>query len=173
MILSILIPSIPERRNKLTLLLNELYKQVSDLNRNHPSLGSVEILIDDSIKFSEGGLSIGAKRDLLKQRAGGKYLCFLDDDDGITPNYVETLVRLCSEGQSIVTFRTLIKNDHYWGIIDMNLETTSNDEVNPVFTKQINRVFYYPYTAIQPYNSIIPVSSGLFNKVIFEFVRDN
>jgi len=131
MILSILIPSIPERRNKLTLLLNELYKQVSDLNRNHPSLGSVEILIDDSIKFSEGGLSIGAKRDLLKQRAGGKYLCFLDDDDGITPNYVETLVRLCSEGQSIVTFRTLIKNDHYWGIIDMNLETTSNDEVNP------------------------------------------
>ena len=131
MILSILIPSIPDRRNQLTSLLGELYKQVSDLNRNHPTLGSVEILVDDSVKFTDGGLSIGAKRDLLKQRACGKYLCFLDDDDMPTPNYIETLVRLCNEGQSIVTFRTLVKNDHYWAIIDMNLDTLTNTEVSP------------------------------------------
>lgn len=137
MILSILIPSIPERRNQLLRLTNELYRQVLSLQLQHPSLGSVEILQDDSIKFLDGGLSIGAKRDLLKQRASGKYLCFLDDDDYPTPNYIETLVRLCNEGQSIVTFRTLIKNDHYWGIIDMNLETITNTEVSPHGT--INR----------------------------------
>lgn len=130
-ILSILIPSIPERRQQLTNLLTELYTQVLNLNRNHPSLGSVEILVDDSIKFTEGGLSIGGKRELLKQRAEGKYLCYLDDDDYPTPNYIETLVRLCNDGNDIVTFRTLIKNDHYWAIIDMDLNTGHNIEVSP------------------------------------------
>jgi hypothetical protein len=131
MILSILIPSIPERREKLTALLDVLYGQLSRLNRNHPSLGSVEILVDDSVKFLDGGLSIGGKRDLLKQRAGGKYLCFLDDDDTVMPNYLETLVRLCNEGQDIVTFRALVKNDYYCGIIDMDLTTQNNTEVSP------------------------------------------
>lgn len=131
MILSILIPSIPERREQLTRLLDKLYTQQSALNRNHPTLGSVEILIDDSKRFLEGGLSIGAKRELLKQRSSGKYLCFLDDDDGITPNYLETLVRLCNEDQSIVTFRTLIKDDNYWAVIDMSLDTKTNTEVTP------------------------------------------
>ena len=131
MILSILIPSIPDRREKLTSLLTELYSQQLNLNRTHPSLGSVEILVDDSKRFLEGGLSIGAKRDLLKQRASGRYLCFLDDDDGITPNYLETIVRACESGPDIVTFRTLIKNDHYWAIIDMDLQTLQNTEVSP------------------------------------------
>lgn len=137
MIISILIPSIPERRSQLLSLTTELYRQLLALQVNHPSLGSVEILIDDSVKFLAGGLSIGAKRDLLVQRASGKYLCFMDDDDTVTPNYLETLVRLCEQGQDIVTFRTLIKNDHYWGIIDMNLETEQNQEVSPHGT--INR----------------------------------
>ncbi len=131
MILSLLIPSIPERREQLTTLLNELYTQQINLNRQHPTLGSVEILVDDSKKFLDGGLSIGAKRDLLLQRASGKYLCFLDDDDTPTPNYLEQLVRLCNEGKDIVTFRSIIKNDHYWGIIDMQLGTAANSEVTP------------------------------------------
>lgn len=131
MILSILIPSIPERREQLTGLLTELYTQQLLLTRQHPSLGSVEILVDDSQRFLDGGLSIGAKRDLLLQRASGKYLCFLDDDDTPTPNYMEQLVRLCNEGKDIVTFRSLIKNDHYWGLIDMQLATSQNTEVSP------------------------------------------
>lgn len=137
MILSILIPSIPDRRNKLTVLLGELYRQVLALNNTHPILGSVEILVDDSPRFLDGGLSIGAKRDLLKQRSIGKYLCFLDDDDKVTPNYIETLVRLCNDGNDIVTFRCLVKNDHYWSLIDMRLSTKVNEEVNP--TSVINR----------------------------------
>ncbi len=111
--------------------MDELYTQVLALNRIHPTLGSVEILVDDSKPYLEGGLSIGGKRDLLVQRAGGKYLCFIDDDDQVTPNYIETLVRLCNEGQDIVTFRALIKNDHYWSLIDMSLANKVNEEVNP------------------------------------------
>lgn len=131
MILSILIPSIPERREKLLKLTNELYKQCLALQTTHPTLGSVEILVDDSVKFLDGGLSIGGKRDLLKQRASGKYLCFLDDDDWVFPNYIETLVRLCNEGKHIVTFRTIVKNDYYCATIDMDLNTLVNTEVSP------------------------------------------
>lgn len=161
MILSILIPSIPERRNQLLQLTNELYRQVLQLQTTHPSLGSVEILVDDSIKFTEGGLSIGGKRELLKQRASGKYLCFLDDDDYPTPNYIETLVRLCNEGQHIVTFRTLIKNDHYWSIIDMNLDTLINQEVSPHGT--INRTPWH----------ICPVLSEIAKKETFSDLNHN
>jgi len=131
MILSVLIPSIPDRRSKLIALTNELYRQVLALQTTHPSLGSVEILVDDSKKFLDGGLSIGSKRDLLKQRASGQYLCFLDDDDNVMPNYIETLVRLCNEGQDIVTFRALVKNDYYCSLIDMQLATLVNTEVSP------------------------------------------
>lgn len=131
MILSILIPSIPERRDKLVQLTNELYRQCLTLQNTHPSLGSVEILVDDSIRFADGGLSIGGKRDILAQRSGGKYLCFLDDDDEPTPNYIEQLVRMCNEGNDIITFRCLVKNDHYWSLIDMRLSNETNEEVNP------------------------------------------
>jgi len=129
--LSILIPSIPERRDKLISLTNELYRQILALQTVHPSLGSVELIIDDSKKFTEGGLSIGEKRNALLQRASGEYLCFLDDDDEPTPNYIEQLVRMCHEGNDIVTFRCLVKNDYYWSLIDMSLQNEANEEVNP------------------------------------------
>lgn len=161
MVLSILIPSIPERRRQLTKLLRELYKQVADLNNNHPSLGSVEILVDDSKRFLDGGLSIGGKRELLKQRSCGKYLCFLDDDDRPSPNYIETLVRLCNEDQSIVTFRTLIKNDTYWAIIDMDLNTAVNEEVSPHGTK--NRTPWH----------ICPVKSEIAKQEPFKLLNHN
>ena len=131
MVLSILIPSIPERREQLLSLTGKLYRQILALQDTHPSLGSVELIIDDSKKFTDGGLSIGEKRNALLQRASGEYLCFLDDDDEPTPNYIEQLVRMCNEGNDIVTFRCLVKNDHYWSLIDMSLVNEVNEEVNP------------------------------------------
>ena len=131
MVLSILIPSIPERREQLLSLTGKLYRQILALQDTHPSLGSVELIIDDSKKFTDGGLSIGEKRNALLQRASGEYLCFLDDDDEPTPNYIEQLVRMCNEGNDIVTFRCLVKNDHYWSLIDMSLSNEVNEEVNP------------------------------------------
>jgi len=83
MILSILIPSIPERANKLNILLDNLKTQVIEVNKTHPTLGEVEILIDDSKKFIEGGKSVGKKRYDLIKKAKGKYICFLDDDENV------------------------------------------------------------------------------------------
>jgi hypothetical protein len=132
-ILSILIPTIPERANMFSELFSEVHRQITYMDTWHPSLGKIEVIFDDSPRFIEGGLSIGKKREALVKRAEGKYLCFLDDDEGIAPNYVETLVRLCAKDQDICTFRNVTKTDTYWTIIDMSLAYSINDPANPNF----------------------------------------
>lgn len=130
-ILSILIPTIPERGKMFTELFNEVHKQVAYMDAFHPSLGQIEVLVDDSKKFLDGGLSIGKKRESLVHRAAGKYLCFLDDDDSIAPNYVETLVRSCIQDRDVCTFRSIAKLDNMWVLIDMSLFFGGNSQVNP------------------------------------------
>jgi len=129
-ILSILIPSIPKRYGILSKLASELYKQKLYMQTFHSSLGDIEIIIDGSERFLDGGLSIGKKREKLVTKANGNYLCFLDDDEQIAPNYIETLVRMCNENKDVCTFRSLAKLDNYWTIIDMRLGYP-NDEANP------------------------------------------
>jgi glycosyltransferase involved in cell wall biosynthesis len=131
MILSILIPVIPERYPVFMKLHAELIRQVSYMHSTHPSLGLIEVLFDDSPSFINGGKSIGAKRNSLRQRAMGEYQCFCDDDDNIAPNFVESLVRMCSCGMDIVTFRCLFKNDYYWSLLNMSITNKKNQEANP------------------------------------------
>jgi glycosyltransferase involved in cell wall biosynthesis len=135
--LSILIPSIPERNKQLATLLTEVYRQYDELVPHIPYLGDVEILIDDTKRYLDGGLSIGKKRESLIERAEGKYLCFLDDDESIAPNYLETLVRLCCERKDVVTFRNISKLDNYWMIVDMSLIYKENQQASP--TEMITR----------------------------------
>lgn len=130
-ILSILIPSIPERAEKLNALLMELYCQYDEFQKFHYTLGQAEFIFDDSKRFLQGGLSIGKKRESLVSRAKGKYLCFLDDDETIAPNYIETLIRLCSENKDVCTFRNISKLDNFWTIVDMSLYHSVNEQASP------------------------------------------
>jgi hypothetical protein len=129
-ILSILIPSIPNRYGILSKLASELYKQKLYMQTFHSSLGEIEIVIDGSERFLDGGLSIGKKREKLVDAANGSYLCFLDDDESIAPNYMEMLVRMCNENKDVCTFRSLAKLDNYWTVIDMGLGKP-NQQANP------------------------------------------
>ncbi len=131
MVLSILIATFPERHSVFIKLLNELMRQVYFMNNTHPTLGLVEILFDNSEKFLSGGKSIGSKRNDLRKRATGTYMCYCDDDDLIAPNFVETLVRLCQEDADIVTFRCLYKGSGYWSLLNMSLDNKVNQEANP------------------------------------------
>lgn len=87
-ILSILTCTIPERVDRWVKLSQMVFNQQRDLHTNHPSLGMVEHLNDTTKAFLNGGLSIGKKREQLVEQATGKYLCFLDDDEDIAPNYI-------------------------------------------------------------------------------------
>lgn len=129
--LSILIPSIPERSEKLKMLQKELYKQAFNLHASFPGHGYIEVLVDDSKSFLNGGLSIGKKREALIKRANGRYVNFLDDDDTISPEYVKTLLELCSYGRHVCTFRSLFKLNDYWGLVNMSIYNKENEQATP------------------------------------------
>ena len=128
--LSILIPTLPQRKKMFNILRKNLTAQIDFVHSTHHSLGQVEILFDSSKKFLKGGLSVGAKRDALKCRATGEYLVFVDDDDMIAPNYLESILRLMESNPDIITFRSLYKSSTYWGIVDMNLNHAENEQMN-------------------------------------------
>ena len=128
--LSILIPTLPQRKKMFNILRKNLTAQIDYVHSTHPSLGQVEILFDSSKKFLKGGLSVGAKRDALKCRATGEYLVFVDDDDIVAPNYLESILRLMESNPDIITFRSLYKSSTYWGIVDMNLNHAENEQMN-------------------------------------------
>ncbi len=131
MILSVLIAVLPKRLPVFTKLLDGLMKQINHLHENHPSLGTVEVIYDSSSAFLDGGLSVGGKRDALRKRATGTYSLFLDDDELIAPNYIETIVRLCQKDADVVSFRCLFKCDTYWTIINMSLKNTKDVQATP------------------------------------------
>ena len=135
--LNILIPSIPERSKQVTILLSKLKTQIDYCHKVHSTLGMVNVIVDDSKRFLLGGLSIGDIRNILLNQSKSKYICFLDDDDSISPDYVETLLRLCAEGKDICTFKSLFMCDGYWTVIEMGLGN-ENQQASPDITVMRN-----------------------------------
>jgi hypothetical protein len=104
--LSILICSVPERRARLRRLLVELWNQILHSEDAGPIISNpqggwmwnkilhsedaqkAEILVDDRVEPT-----IGEKRQALVQRARGHFVAFIDDDDGVSPWYIERVVR--------------------------------------------------------------------------------
>lgn len=134
--LSILIPSIPERKKALKKLLGEVYRQIHYCWKTHPVLGIVEVVTDEREKHSKGGPFIGQKRQSLIEAAKGKYLCFLDDDEEISPDYVETLLRLCYASRDIGTFQSMCKFDNYWCLVNLSLANEINQQAKPGVIKR-------------------------------------
>lgn len=130
-ILSILIPTIPSREARFMALWTKLKRQVDLCYKIHPTLGACEIVFNNGVEYRLGGLSIGSKRQVLLDQAKGIYLCFLDDDEDISPDYVETLLRLCYEQKDVGTFRSLSKLANNWALIDMSLQNP-NEQINPL-----------------------------------------
>lgn len=131
--LSILIPSIKERGLQLERLLDELYRQRNKVYQSHPILGKVEIIFSVTPKFIDGGMTVGEKRQSLIELADSNYLCFVDDDEFIAPNYIEEMLRMCYEDKDICCFRSLMKCDTYWAVIDMDINHKFNADATPEY----------------------------------------
>lgn len=82
--LSILICTIPSREDSCLKLMDELYRQIEDLN----VYDKVEIL-----SWDEKEVSIGEKRNELLTTATGEYVCFIDDDDTVSKDYVSKILQ--------------------------------------------------------------------------------
>ncbi len=85
--LSILVPTIPSRLSKFfTPLINDLLLQISD-NSDIEIVG----LFDNKKR------SVGQKRNELLRMSQGEYLVFIDDDDGIAPDYISSIMNALQE----------------------------------------------------------------------------
>lgn len=101
MIFSILICTMPEREGLLIDLMNELDKQIDCLGM----WDDIEVIFDYSSK------SIGAKRNELLDRAEGKYVAFIDDDDMVTPNYIDEILKGIEKDVDCISLRGIITWD--------------------------------------------------------------
>ena len=81
---SILILSIPSRMDSLTQLMNNIQKQIDEIE--HPSSVEILVLLDNRSK------TISEKRNDLLRSARGNYIAYLDDDDKISNEYVSQLI---------------------------------------------------------------------------------
>lgn len=100
-ILSILVPTIAGRERQFNGLVAELERQIGDL--------PVEIvsLCDNK------EMSIGEKRQQLYDAAQGKYSVQIDDDDSISPDYVQTVLKyLATEPDCVCYLERVIENGH-------------------------------------------------------------
>jgi hypothetical protein len=83
-LLSILIPTVPSRKEKFNRLLRGLNAQKNAL----PNPEEVEIItLEDN-----GEITIGAKRNKLLDMANGTHLCYIDDDDRVFSDYLELII---------------------------------------------------------------------------------
>lgn len=116
---SILMPSIPSRLEKMCI---PLLKKISDQSDGKP----VEILtlIDNKKR------SVGLKRDALVQTARGEYLAFVDDDDEISEDYVDSILLAIDNGNNadVIVFKQIAQiNDGNEFEVDFSIEHINED----------------------------------------------
>jgi glycosyltransferase involved in cell wall biosynthesis len=134
-VLSILICHIEEREKFLRNLLIRLHQQVI----NEP----VEIII---AKHPRGTVTIGEKRNILVKESSGEYLCFIDDDDLISDNYVSLILNAAKtnpdcigitglyieEGKPNWTFRHSITVNRWCKDKDRRIYFRTPNHLNPI-----------------------------------------
>jgi len=89
MILSILIPTLPERDHLLAKMLDSLGQHQG-----------IEVLIDSRGRH----ITTGQKRNELISRAHGEYVVFIDDDDYVTPDYLPSIMEALLTRPDVITF---------------------------------------------------------------------
>lgn len=96
--LSILIATMPIRLAEFTTLFTSLNSQGMFPN--------VEIIFDASMDYN-----IGTKRNLLLQRATGKYIVYIDDDDLISPSYISLILEAIKTNPDCVGISGIISTN--------------------------------------------------------------
>jgi len=100
-ILSVLIPSTKERSELLNILYENLKKQIIECEQNV----EIIVLVDNK------ELSIGAKRNQLMEMAKGEYVCYFDDDDMPSPNYIKLILKAVESKPDCCSLKGIITWD--------------------------------------------------------------
>lgn len=137
--LSVMIPTLRGRAKMLAGVLAELNRQIDAL----PEPIWAEIVLD----IDDGETSTGLKRNRLVEKAVGRYVAFVDDDDMVDENYVRLIVdavradpsldcigmtgRMTTDGANPVSFRHTVQNQGWFQSADGVYQRSPN-HLNPV-----------------------------------------
>ena len=94
--LSILIPTLPARIDYYSHLIRNLNNQIISNNLQN----EVQILSFCDTK----DISVGEKRNILLNQSNGRYVCFIDDDDEISPDYLIKIISALESNADVITF---------------------------------------------------------------------
>jgi hypothetical protein len=118
--LSILIPSVPSRREKAAKLFDKLSAQAGNED--------VEILM----LLDNKKRSIGLKRQALLDVARGDYVAFVDDDDDVSANYVKLILDcLWASTPDVVVFDSLCSVNSVLEVYVSHALGNPNEQFNP------------------------------------------
>jgi len=149
--LSILICSLEKRQEQLAELLAELNLQITSCD----ATAIVEVITEVDSKQ----ITTGAKRNNLLNKAHGKYICFIDDDDHIYPNYIKLILEAIeSDADCIATTGIFSINGGH--PVKWRLSKDFIDEDK--FDSQINEIVYFRRA-----NHLTPVKRKLALQAMF------
>lgn len=143
--LSILIATMPIRRDKLVNLRQVLDRQITP---------EVEIITDSSMNYN-----IGTKRNKLLALAQGKYVVFQDDDDLISSDYVAKILEACKADRDCIGIS---------GVITTNGKQQMNWHISRDYQGwfERNNVYYRTPNHISPVKRELALLAG-FPEVAF------
>ena len=122
-LLTIAIPTLENRKGVFEELYQELKKQ------SEPYGEQIEIISESD----DGTLTIGGKRNLLNQKAKGKYIVQWDDDDWIHPNGIDMIMEGIKTDVDVVTFNNYTdikqwgKHQHFHKFISLKNNPARTD----------------------------------------------
>lgn len=94
--LSILIPTLENRKEQFKKISEELSRQIY---KRYDNDAIVIYHLDNKEK------SVGQKRNELIAKATSDYVVFVDDDDRVAPDYVKTLLEATGSSADVITFK--------------------------------------------------------------------
>jgi glycosyltransferase involved in cell wall biosynthesis len=119
--LSIGICSIPIRINQYRDLVDNLNNQIANCDAQE----EVEIISFTDCKT----ISVGHKRNIIKSIATGDYFCFIDDDDRVSEDYIESILEAVKSGADVITFKGEYSDVN--GVIDFHISTMYGNKNEP------------------------------------------
>lgn len=130
--LSILICSLEKRQEQLAELLAELNLQITSCD----ATAIVEVITEVDSKQ----ITTGAKRNNLLNKAQGKYICFIDDDDHIYPNYIKLILEAIESDADCIATTGIYTVDN-GRKVRWKLSKEYEDEDK--FSEEFNQIVYF------------------------------
>lgn len=152
MILSICIPTLPERRAFLIDLIDNLHQQIFRIP------DKVELLFDPRARAEEeNGCTTGEKRNALNKLARGQYVWHVDDDDFIFPNAIASILKAAESGPDVIGINGIMTSD---GLNERGWEIRLGHPYEA--TVRDGKEFYLRWP-----NHITPIKKNIATQILF------